>query len=157
VEVSFFDFEATSPTTAAEKAAGNAIRKHAAGKVQDTKQIEELVQAQWASVGSSAAPEIRGVNYVIRSESRLLSVESVSVNNGNSLVSVGYSDGTAGVFRYPVSSTSTHLDSKARIDLTMHSAGRVFVAFTGAPSIGSQQLVTVGETDGAMYVWQIQG
>lgn len=37
----------------------------------------------------------------------------------------------------------------------MHAPGKVLTAFTGAPSIGTQQLVTVSQGDGAMMVWHL--
>jgi len=151
IAVNFFDFEGVTGPTPAEKASGAAARKHAANKINEFQRIEELKTAQWSSVSSPAATEARGLCY---SDSTLLKVESIATNNGNTLICAGYSNGSTRVVRFPAYAPDTK-DNKARVDLKVHTPGKILCAFTGAPAIGAQQLVTVSQEDGAMFVWHL--
>jgi hypothetical protein len=41
-------------------------------------------------------------------------------------------------------------------DLNTHSAGAVFSTFTAPDKKGAQRLVTVGQGDGSLMVWDVQ-
>lgn len=110
VEVNFFDFGRTDN-------GDEGSRVHAAVKIQDPALLEEMRGATtvWASVSSSAAAEVRGVNYVVGpgrlgpqtvqlSPSQACGVSNSCSNSSGGggvapLLCTTYEDGSVGVYR----------------------------------------------------------
>jgi hypothetical protein len=97
VDVNFFDFQldgGSAPT------AMNPLRKYAGGKVQDIGVIESLRDVKWGSIGSPAAPEVRGLSFTVEGDvNKVAPTNSLSISHDGKLVVAGYHDGTVRVFR----------------------------------------------------------
>jgi hypothetical protein len=57
-------------------------------------------------------------------------------------------------YRYPVHSAPEENDARAVARLSVHSRGPVLSAFTAVAPEG-QRLVTVGQADGSLMVWDL--
>jgi len=143
IEVNFFDFELSTPTTS--------TKKLAAGKIQDLTQLENMKNMKWASVSSYVAPEVK--NASISSNNEMLCVESVSSNANGKIVFCGYNDGSVQVFRTPI---GTNI-SNEKIKLNVHSTGPVLTLCTASASTKTlkapSQFVSIGQKDGSIFVW----
>jgi hypothetical protein len=93
IEVNFFDFQLDGGASAASM---NPLKKFAGGKIQDIGVLESMKKVQWATVGSPAAPEIRGVSMT---KDGVFRTDTVSVSDDKQFVAASYEDGTVRVFR----------------------------------------------------------
>ena len=97
VEVNFFDFELDGGVAPASM---NPLRKYAGGKVQDIGILESLRVIAWGSVGSPAAPEVRGLSYTSEGDvNKIVATNSLSISHDGKLVVAGYQDGTVRLYR----------------------------------------------------------
>ncbi len=112
--------------------------------------LQGLLVADWASVSSAGAPEARAVSGG-GGAATLLHANSVCRDPSSSLVCAGYDDGSARVFRYPAHSPGAEF-----VAMSMHLTGSVLTTFTAPTAGAAARLVTVGENDGTLLVWEIR-
>lgn len=154
IDVSFFDLT-QEPVS----------RAHHGAKVVSEAELRRMCGVAWASTSSAGAPEARvvsggqdpGGGEGTEERLGLLCATSVCRDPRGSMLCAGYEDGAARVFRYPAyTAGSVGADGSGCITINLHRTGPVHATFTAPLAGGGTRLVTVGENDGALLVWDVQ-
>lgn len=152
IEVNFFDFQLDGGMSPASM---NPLKKFAGVKVQDIGVLESLRSVIWHSVGSPAAPEVRGLSFTEENDiDKVAPTNSISISHDGKLVCAGYQDGTIRVYRYPVCAKSAAATNNAEFKLSYHSQGAVHIAFLKRDS--QYGLVSLGSVDNTFMIHTIE-